>query len=236
VIHQTTFKRGRSFLAVLMLLAAGPAWAERVLPGENAEVAGEDAEVDGENAEDAEVVRTVEHLHATMLSVMKDSDALGYSGRYERLKPVIYSQFDLPFMAAKSVGRYWKTASQEERDNLVKTFSRFSVANYAGRFDGWSGQSFETLGVDSSARGTMLVRTLLLNPSGDDIQLYYRLRNGTDGRWKIIDVYLNGTVSELALRRSEYSSLIEREGFEALLIALNERIKTLATSPADQAS
>ena len=228
-----TCKRGRSFLAVLMLMAAGQASAESAKPGENAEVAGENAEVAGENSE---IVRIVEQLHATMLAVMKESDALGYAGRYERLEPIVHSQFDLPFMAAKSVGRYWKTASQEEQDKLVKTFSRFSVANYAGRFDGWSGQSFETLGVDSSARGTMLVRTMLLNPSGDDIQLYYRLRNGTDGRWKIIDVYLNGTVSELALRRSEYSSLIEREGFEALLIALTERIETLATSPADQAS
>jgi len=222
VIHRMTFERGRSFLAVLILVAAGQAWADAGTPG-----------VDAESADvDAEIVRTVERLHAMMLSVMKDSEALGYAGRYERLEPVVRSQFDLPFMAAKSVGRYWKTASQEERDQLVKTFSRFSVANYAGRFDGWSGQTFETLGVDASARGTMLVRTKLLNPSGDDIQLYYRLRNGTDGRWKIIDVYLNGTVSELALRRSEYSSLIKREGFEALLIALNKRIETLA----DQAS
>ncbi len=222
MIHRMTFERGRSFLAVLILVAAGQAWADPGTPG-----------VDAESADvDAEIVRTVERLHAMMLSVMKDSEALGYAGRYERLEPVVRSQFDLPFMAAKSVGRYWKTASQEERDQLVKTFSRFSVANYAGRFDGWSGQTFETLGVDASARGTMLVRTKLLNPSGDDIQLYYRLRNGTDGRWKIIDVYLNGTVSELALRRSEYSSLIKREGFEALLIALNKRIETLA----DQAS
>ena len=222
MIHRMTFERGRSFLAVLILVAAGQAWADAGTPG-----------VDAESADvDAEIVRTVERLHAMMLSVMKDSEALGYAGRYKRLEPVVRSQFDLPFMAAKSVGRYWKTASQEERDQLVKTFSRFSVANYAGRFDGWSGQTFETLGVDASARGTMLVRTKLLNPSGDDIQLYYRLRNGTDGRWKIIDVYLNGTVSELALRRSEYSSLIKREGFEALLIALNKRIETLA----DQAS
>ncbi len=226
MIHRMTFERGRSFLAVLILVAAGQAWADAGTPG-----------VDAESADvDAEIVRTVERLHAMMLSVMKDSEALGYAGRYERLEPVVRSQFDLPFMAAKSVGRYWKTASQEERDQLVKTFSRFSVANYAGRFDGWSGQTFETLGVDASARGTMLVRTKLLNPSGDDIQLYYRLRNGTDGRWKIIDVYLNGTVSELALRRSEYSSLIKREGFEALLIALNKRIETLASPPADQAS
>jgi hypothetical protein len=40
---------------------------------------------------------------------------------------------------------------------------------------------------------------------------------------------LNGTISELALRRSEYSSLIQREGFAALLSALDQRIDDLAS-------
>jgi phospholipid transport system substrate-binding protein len=65
------------------------------------------------------------------------------------------------------------------------------------------------------------------------VKLDYRLR-AADGDWKIVDVYLNGTVSELALRRSEYSSLIKREGLEALLAALDEHIDSLASEPADQ--
>ena len=59
-----------------------------------------------------------------------------------------------------------------------------------------------------------------------------------EDRWRIIDVYLNGTISELALRRSEYSSLIKREGFASLLAALDKRIDDLATggqSPKAQA-
>jgi phospholipid transport system substrate-binding protein len=69
------------------------------------------------------------------------------------------------------------------------------------------------------------------------VQLDYRLRKANgNGDWRIVDVYLNGTVSELALRRSEYSSLIKREGFQALLAALHERIDSLAAAPADQAS
>jgi phospholipid transport system substrate-binding protein len=48
-----------------------------------------------------------------------------------------------------------------------------------------------------------------------------------DGGWRIVDIYLNGTVSELALRRSEYSALIQREGFKALLAKLDERINDL---------
>jgi phospholipid transport system substrate-binding protein len=136
-------------------------------------------------------------------------------------------------MAEKSVGRHWKTFSQEDRATLVQTFIRYSIANYAGRFHGYSGQSFETLGEEPSARGTRLVRTQLVDPNDENVKLDYRLR-AADGDWRIVDVYLNGTVSELALRRSEYSSLIKREGLEALLAALDEHIDSLASEPADQ--
>jgi len=178
---------------------------------------------------------SVERLHAALIDVMKRAEALGYEGRRERLAPDVVETFDLDFMAQKSVGRYWKQASEEERGTLVDTFSRYTVANYAGRFDGYSGQHFETLGVEPSARDTVLVRTKLHNPDGDDVNLDYRLRQ-VDDSWRIIDIYFNGTVSELALRRSEYSSLIKREGFQALLTALDDRIETLAQTPSDSAS
>jgi phospholipid transport system substrate-binding protein len=79
----------------------------------------------------------------------------------------------------------------------------------------------------------VLVRTRLDDPQGDDVQLNYRL-HPVGGAWKIIDVYLNGTVSELALRRSEYASLIQREGWNAVIAALDQRIQGFATAPADQ--
>jgi len=178
-------------------------------------------------------VRVVERLHDSLVGVMRDATALGYEGRYQRLAPVLQSLFDLPFMAEKSVGRHWKAASEQNRKALVETFSRFTVANFAGRFDGFSGQSFRTLGVEPSTHGTVLVRTHLDEPGDEGVALDYRLRP-VDGGWRIVDIYLNGTVSELALRRSEYSALIQREGFQALLVKLDERIQDLAGPKATQ--
>ena len=177
-------------------------------------------------------VRVVEKLHAALLGVMKDAEKLGYQGRYDRLAPVLKETYDTPFMAEKSVGRHWKQATPAEQVELVETFSRFMISNYAGRFDGYSGQSFETLGEEPSAQETVLVRTRLIEPQGEGVKLDYRLRE-VGGNWKIVDVYLNGTVSELALRRSEYASLIKRDGWQALIAALDERIATLSTTPAD---
>jgi len=174
----------------------------------------------------------VETLHVALLGVMKDADELGYQGRCDRLSPVLRNLYDISFMAEKSVGRHWKVTSERERELLLETFTEFMVANYAGNFDGYSGQTFETLGEEQSTQGTMLVRTRLVEPDGEATQLNYRLRP-VDGEWRIIDVYLNGTVSELALRRSEYSSLIQREGFDSLLVALNQKITKLSATPAD---
>jgi len=70
------------------------------------------------------------------------------------------------------------------------------------------------------------VLTKIVVPDGEEVQLNYRLVE-RDGTWKIIDVYLNGTVSELALRRSEYSSALKREGFDQLLDSIETKIADL---------
>ena len=173
--------------------------------------------------------KVVDALHENLISVMKDAKKLGYDGRFERLEPVISELFDIPFMAEKSRGHYWKTTDEDSRAHLLTTFERFTVANYAGRFTGYSGQLFETLRQQASKHGTVLVYSRLVLEDGEIVQLNYRLRPAEDDGWRIIDVLLNGTVSELALRRSEYSSLIQREGFTALMSAINKRIDDLAS-------
>ncbi len=226
----------RALMATLALLL----WSQPVLAdGSAPRLAAHTAagtESAGADPSHATVAQRIERLHAVLLDVMKSAEAgADFAGRRDELEPVLLESFDLPFMAQKSVGRHWKKVSEAERAELVETFTRYMVANYAGRFHGYSGQSFETLGVEASARETLMVRTRLVDPTGDDVALDYRLRSHA-GTWKIVDISLNGTVSELALRRSEYSSLIQREGFEALIVALNEKIETLANTPADQAS
>ncbi len=195
------------------------------------------AESSAATTESGAPTKVVDMLHENLISVMKDAKKLGYEGRFDQLEPVISDLFDIPFMAEKSIGRYWKTVDEENRAHLLATFERFTVANYAGRFTGYSGQFFETVKEQASRHGTVLVYSRLVSDNGDTVQLNYRLRPAKDDRWRIIDVLLNGTVSELALRRAEYSSLIQNEGFAALMSALNKRIDDLAGSKApDQAS
>jgi phospholipid transport system substrate-binding protein len=171
---------------------------------------------------------SIDALHVALLDVMKNAVTLGYDGRAAKLAPVIPEHFDTVFMARKAVGRHWKTASDEEKRRYLEAFQRFMVANYAGQFDGYSGQRFETKGVESARMDTVIVHTVLVNPDDEDVELNYRMRQ-VDDRWKIIDVYMDGTVSELALRRSEFSSIVKREDFDALIAAIDEKTAKLAS-------
>ena len=178
------------------------------------------------SAEAASPTQPVEAFHAGLLEIMKQAKALGIQGRIDKLEPLMARTFDMDFMASKTVGRHWSKLSDEDKARWTKIFARFTTANYAGRFTGYTGEIFETLGVEEAARNTRVVLTKIVVPSEDDVQLNYRLME-RDGEWRVIDVYLNGTVSELALRRSEYSSALKREGFEQLIASIETKIQDL---------
>jgi len=166
-------------------------------------------------------------LNATLLDVLKHADTLGYQGRVERLKPVMQATFDLPFMAEKALGTRWKSLGEADRARWIAAFGDFTVANFAANFDHYTGQTFELLGEEPAANDTRLVRTRVVSPGERNVDFAYRLRDAGD-RWAIVDVYLEGTVSELALRRSEYASALEHQGFDALVATVRRKIADLA--------
>lgn len=202
--------RSLAALAALLLAAASPARAQE----------------DGTAAATA----VVDRLHRNLIDIMKNAEALGYAGRYDQILPVVVNTYDTAFMARTAVGRQgWKQLSDEQKRTWLELFRRLTASTYAGRFTGWSGQSFETLRAEPAAGDTVLVRTVLRDAKdGEDVQLNYRLRE-TDRGWRIIDVYLDGTVSELALRRSEYSSVLRNQGFESLVSSVGEKIQDYAS-------
>jgi phospholipid transport system substrate-binding protein len=173
----------------------------------------------------------IERFDNALLSVMKDADRLGYEGRYKILDPVIRQTFNIPLMTRIVVGTSWTGWSQPQRDKVTDAFGRFIVATYARRFDGYGGESFKTEG-ESPTQGGVLVRTELLRPNDTPITLNYLVRPIGDD-WRAVDVFLTGTISELATRRSEFTAVIQRDGFDGLIDALENRIKILATATSD---
>lgn len=168
----------------------------------------------------------VDAFHAALLDTMRNARALGPRGRERRLRPAMQAAFDLPAMARIAVGPPWSGFAEGERRALVASFSDWVVATYANRFDGYAGETFTAATESASKTGDWLVRTQLQRPNDMPVQLNYLLRGG-EGRWRVVDVYLNGTISELASRRAEFTVLLREGGSERLIAELRRRTETL---------
>lgn len=195
----------RRFLLVLsiMALASGPALAQ-----------GEPKDV-------------VEQFHAKLIEIMREAKDLGAQGRFDRLRPTMEATFDLPAMTRIAIGPPWSKMARDQQAALTQAFSEWSIATYANRFNGYSGETFTTVGETVLRSGDHLVRTTLDRTDGEPVQLNYLLRQGTGGDWRIVDVYLTGTISELASRRSEFATVLAEGGPERLTAELRRRTADL---------
>lgn len=176
----------------------------------------------GEPATATSAAAVIDHFHAALLDVMKNAQALGVDGRRARLEPVMDQTYDFPSMARRSLGPAWAKLDEARRARFEQVFRAMILRTYATRFNGYESERFETKGAEPSIAGTEIVRSVL-HTAKEDVHLDYRMRATPEG-WRVIDVYLGGTVSELALRRAEYTAVLDRDGFDALLSALEGKV------------
>ncbi len=167
----------------------------------------------------------VERFHAALIGVMRDAQRLAVRGRYDRLAPIMSQSFDLAAMTRIAVGPPWTGLPPAEQAALTEAFTRWSIATYAARFDGFSGESFTTTGTQTQPNGDALVRTTLNRSGGQEPVLLSYLLRGNPPR--IVDVYLTGTISELASRRAEFTALIREGGVDRVIRELQARIVRL---------
>jgi phospholipid transport system substrate-binding protein len=180
------------------------------------------AEVTPEHAAAAQVAQRFSDAIVDVLAHADD----GYESRLQRLRPVMAETFDFAFMAEKAIGRFWAKLDEKDRERWRNTFTDFMTANYAGRLNKNNGQTIEMLGSEVASSNTVVVRTRVIDPQRETVNLSYRMHQTPNG-WRVIDIYLNGTVSELALRRADYATVLKTNGFEALVASVNDKIADL---------
>jgi phospholipid transport system substrate-binding protein len=164
-------------------------------------------------------VGQIQSFYDTLLDSMKHGKELGVQGRFNKLKPVVEKTYDLPLMTSLAVGSSWASISPGDQQALTAAFERMTIANYAKNFDDFSGEKF-TVDPAAQIHGTDKVVMSKLVAGGQTIPFNYRMRQ-SGGTWKVIDVYLNGFVSELATKRSDYGSTLSSGGAPALIKKLN---------------
>jgi phospholipid transport system substrate-binding protein len=196
-------------------LAAGLSLGVLSSPGEAASPSGGD---------------TVRGLYDALLSTMKAGPILGQTGRFTQLEPVILRSFDITSMARLAVGPSWASLNDAQRQQMTESFGRYISAVYADRFDSYNGQKLEVIG-DQSVPFGVIVKSQIIKANGEPVEVDYMMHSGSSG-WLISDIYVDGTISEVATRRSEFAGILRKDGVVGLIAALNRKADTLTGTTA----
>lgn len=167
--------------------------------------------------------QVIQKLQSSLLQVMRESEQLGYEGRFKFLEPVIEQSHDLELIIKTILGAtYWSQLDKEQKNLVIDTFRQLSIATYAGRFNQYEGEQFEVIEQRALPHEQTLVRSQLTKSDGGTVNFDYVLQQ-TEGRWRIVNILFDG-VSDLAIKRGEYRAIMQRDGFQALIELLKEKI------------
>ena len=166
-------------------------------------------------------VRQIETFYAALIDNMKNGQELGIQGRYRQLQPVAESTFDLGGMARLTVGPAWTNMSDADHKAITDAFGRLTLATYAKNFAKFGGEQFTVDPMVKMRNEDKIIESKLVRSGRSTVPFNYRMHL-VDDKWMVIDVYLNGYVSQVALRRADFSSTVASSGASGLVSKIDE--------------
>lgn len=178
--------------------------------------------VDADDRSPQALIRTVT---ASVLDTLRsEGDAIdgNQAALVGLIEEKVVPYFDFRLMSAQVLGRYWRTASDTQRENFTAAFRQLLTNTYAAVFGRYSGQTVDVLGTqDSGNPSRVLVSTMIKSPGKPDIRVDYRLYQSGD-KWLIYDVVADG-ISLLINYRSEYATALSQGSLDSLIARLKEK-------------
>jgi phospholipid transport system substrate-binding protein len=178
----------------------------------------------------ADAIAPIESLDAALRAAMKAGHSTPFTQRYAMLAPVIEQTFDLNAVLAASIGLSWSAIPGDQQAQLLDAFRRYTVASYTANFDNYTGQTFHIASeIRSLGNGEVVVQTEISAADGSSNKLDYVMRNTSSG-WKAVDVLADGSISRVAVQRSDFRHLLNSGGAPALLAGLQQKVANLSGS------
>jgi phospholipid transport system substrate-binding protein len=166
----------------------------------------------------------VQGVGTDVLEILRDP-ALTERTTLTRLEDVLEGPIDLELVARLILGRHWRTASEQQREQYLELFRAYALDNLASRIHLYEGQDFEITGAQVVSDRDAVVTTRIVGGQ-QPLTVNWRLRE-VNGNLVAIDVVVEG-VSLIVSLRSEFDSVIERQGLDGLLAQLRQRVSTRA--------
>jgi phospholipid transport system substrate-binding protein len=167
----------------------------------------------------------IDELHNALINNMKTADSSSFNDRYAQMERVITNTFDTPLISRVVLSRYWKSLDEKAQTDFIDIFNRLTISTYVSRFDSYNNESFKHIAIEAMKKDRYLIKTEMLQTDDEPVSFNYIVQND-NGKWKIISVIANG-INDLSLKRSEYSSVIKDQGYEALVKSIEQKISDL---------
>ena len=150
-------------------------------------------------------------------------EGLSQDQRTERFRGLLNEAFDLPRMARFTLGRYWRTATDEEKTEFIALFEKFVIQAYSNRFQDMSGQKLNVINAREVSASQALVLSEIEIPGKAPVKINWRVRSKDDAH-KIVDVLVQG-ISMSVTQRDEFASVIRKTGgkVDGLIKALRRK-------------
>ncbi|MGE4482863.1 ABC transporter substrate-binding protein [Acidocella sp.] len=169
----------------------------------------------------------VSELDTGLLAAMKSAAAgQDFQARYKTLAPIVESAYDFPEVTKNSVGFLWSTLPPDQQNELIELLEQFTISSYVSQFNGYNGQKLSILPDEKPLGDKKIIETKLASSDGSGVVIDYVVSN-TENGWKINDVLLNGTISQVAVHASDFASKVKSGDASQLIAALKSKIKTL---------
>ncbi len=166
-------------------------------------------------------------LNNGLLAVMKAGSSVPFLDRYNTLSRVVENTFDLPEILRRCVGSSWSTLAAPERAELLEVFQRFTITSYIASFNSYAGQRFEIEPSPRAVGNDVVVETHLVPLNGEPSRLAYMM-HAQGNNWRVVDVLLDGTISRVAVQRSDFRRFLAGHDSSGLISSMQQKIASLS--------
>jgi phospholipid transport system substrate-binding protein len=168
----------------------------------------------------------IQTLNQALLQAMQAGKRTPFPQRYNMLAPVIDQVLDLAAILQTSVGLAWSQLPPAQQSSLSQVFRTYTICSYAANFDSYDGQRF-TVSPDTRSVGTEQVVTTQIIGRSSTNRIDYVMRSAGGG-WRAVDVLLDGSISRVAVQRSDFRRLLSGGSADPLIRSLQSKVQQLS--------
>jgi len=166
----------------------------------------------------------VQSLGDQAIQIITDK-TLDATQREQHFHDMFVTSFDVPTIGRFVLGRYWRTATDEQKAEFLKLFEDMIVKTYNGRFTEYKGEQFVVVAARADGDSALVTATIAQPNGRPAVKVEWRVI-AEAGKPKIVDVVIEG-VSMSVTQQQEFGSVIQRNGgqVDALLASMRERVQ-----------